>query len=127
MQKYIGKGVYGAIAIGRIAVFKREDLSVEKVCCEDTDAEIKRFENAKNIAIEQLKELYEKASKEVGEVNAQIFEVHMMMLNDSKYNEFIYNIINTKKVNAEYAVTEASDYFSETFLETDDVICRLEV
>lgn len=43
MQKYIGKGVYGAIAIGRIAVFKREDLSVEKVCCEDTDAEIKRF------------------------------------------------------------------------------------
>ena len=51
MQKYIGKGVYGAIAIGRIAVFKREDLSVEKVCCEDTDAEIKRFENAKNIAI----------------------------------------------------------------------------
>ena len=121
MQKYIGKGVYGAIAIGRIAVFKREDLSVEKVCCEDTDAEIKRFENAKNIAIEQLKELYEKASKEVGEVNAQIFEVHMMMLNDSKYNEFIYNIINTKKVNAEYAVTEASDYFSETFLETDDV------
>ena len=62
MQKYIGKGVYGAIAIGRIAVFKREDLSVEKVCGEDTDAEIKRFENAKNIAIEQLKELYEKAS-----------------------------------------------------------------
>lgn len=120
MQKYIGKGVYGAIAIGRIAVFKREDLSVEKVCCEDTDAEIKRFENAKNLAKEQIEKLYEKALKELGEADAQIFEVHMMMLSDGKYNESICNIINKNKVNAEYAVAETSDNYSKMFLAMDD-------
>ena len=47
------------------------------------EAEITRFTDAKETAKEQLKGFYEKAVKEVGEVNAAIFEVHQMMLDDS--------------------------------------------
>lgn len=120
MKKFIGKGVYSAIAIGKISVFKKKDLSVKRVRCEDTEAEKKRVENAKNLAREQIEKLYEKALKEVGEANAQIFEIHMMMLDDDDYNESIGNIIETQKVNAEYAVAVTADNFSEMFSAIDD-------
>ena len=120
MKKYMGKGVYSAIAIGRISVFKKKDLSVKRMRCEDTETEKKRVENAKNLAKEQIGTLYEKALKEVGEANARIFEIHMMMLDDEDYNESIDNIIDTQKVNAEYAVAVTADNFSEMFLAMDD-------
>lgn len=120
MKKYMGKGVYSAIAIGRISIFKKKDLAVKRMRCEDTETEKKRVENAKNLAKEQIGTLYEKALKEVGEANAQIFEIHMMMLDDEDYNESIDNIIDTQKVNAEYAVAVTADNFSEMFLAMDD-------
>lgn len=120
MKKYMGKGVYSAIAIGRISVFKKKDLSVKRIRCEDTETEKKRVENAKNLAKEQIGTLYEKTLKEVGEANARIFEIHMMMLDDEDYNESIDNIIDTQKVNAEYAVAVTADNFSEMFLAMDD-------
>lgn len=120
MKKYMGKGVYSAIAIGRISVFKKKDLAVKRMRCEDTETEKNRVQNAKNLVKEQIGTLYEKALKEVGEANAQIFEIHMMMLDDEDYNESIDNIIDTQKVNAEYAVAVTADNFSEMFLAMDD-------
>ena len=120
MKKYTGKGVYSAIAIGRISVFKKKDLAVKRMRCEDTETEKKRVENAKNLAKGQIGTLYEKTLKEVGEANARIFEIHMMMLDDEDYNESIDNIIDTQKVNAEYAVAVTADNFSEMFLAMDD-------
>lgn len=120
MKKYAGKGVYGAVAIGRILLFKKTDLSVERVHRDDTDTEKKRVKAAKDQAREQIQELYQKALKEVGEANAQIFEIHMMMLDDEDYNESIAHIIDTQKVNAEYAVAVTSDNFSEMFASMDD-------
>lgn len=125
MKKYMGKGVYSAIAIGRISVFKKKDLAVKRMRCEDTETEKKRVENAKNLAKEQIGTLYEKALKEVGEANARIFEIHMMMLDDEDYNESIDNIIDTQKVNAEYAVAVTADNFSEMFLAMDDAYMQV--
>ena len=82
MKKYTGKGVYGAIAIGKVSLFQRQDIQVKRLHIENEEAEIERFEEAKEKAVSQLKEIYEKALVEVGETNAQIFEVHMMMLED---------------------------------------------
>ena len=56
----------------------------------------------------------------MGETNAQIFEIHMMMLEDDDYNESIQNIIDTQKVNAEYAVSITADNFAEMFSAMDD-------
>lgn len=120
MDKYIGKGVYGAVAVGKIQVFKRQDVQVKRHKIEDLDAELARFEAAKEKAIEQLSEIYEKALKEVGEANAQIFEVHMMMVEDDDYNEAIIEMINGQGVNAEYAVAVTADNFAEMFANMDD-------
>lgn len=121
MKRYKGKGVYGAIAIGNIFLFRRQEVSVKRVRAADTEAEKKRVAEAKAHSIEQLKEIYDKALKEVGETNAQIFETHMMMIEDEDYNESIENIIETQQVNAEYAVAVTSDNFATMFSSMDDV------
>ena len=120
MTRYVGKGVYGAVAIGRISKFRKNDAAVQRIRVEDTKAEIARLEKAKSAASEQLGEIYEKALKEVGETNAAIFEIHQMMLEDEDYNEAVCSIIENQQVNAEYAVAVTADNFSEMFSVMDD-------
>ena len=120
MKKFQGKGVYGAIAVGSVSVFKRQEAQVRRVHIDDTAAELERLENAKAQAISQLSEIYEKALKEVGETHAQIFEIHMMMIEDDDYNDSIKSIIETQSVNAEYAVAVTSDNFADMFASMDD-------
>lgn len=115
-----GKGVYGAIALGRITVFKRKEASVKRVRIDDINAEKARLEAAKEKAVSQLQKIYDKALREIGEANAQIFEIHMMMMEDEDYNDSISGIIETQSVNAEYAVAVTADNFAEMFASMDD-------
>ena len=124
MQVYSGKSVFGGIAIGKISVYKKNEHQVKRVRTEDTKGELARYEAAKAAAIEQLQELYQKALKEVGEANAAIFEIHQMMLDDGDYNESVENIIETQKVNAEYAVAVTGDNFAQMFRAMDDDYMR---
>ena len=124
MQVYSGKSVFGDIAIGKISVYRKNEQQVKRVRTEDTKGELARYEAAKAAAIEQLQELYQKALKEVGEANAAIFEIHQMMLDDGDYNESVENIIETQKVNAEYAVAVTGDNFAQMFRAMDDDYMR---
>lgn len=120
MKKFQGKGVYGAVALGKISIFKKADAEVKRVHITDIDNEKTRFEQAKTLAVEQLQEVYDKALKEVGEANAAIFEIHQMMLDDEDYNDSINNIIDSQSVNAEYAVAITADNFADMFAAMDD-------
>ena len=93
MEVYQGKSVFGGIAIGRISVHKKDEQQVKRVKIENPDREIARYRQARQTAMEQLQNLYQKALKEVGEANAAIFEIHQMMLEDDDYKESIENII----------------------------------
>lgn len=106
-----GKGVCGGVAIGRLAVLARRQAAAERRQITDTEGEAARFHAARQKAISQLTELYQKALGEVGEENAAIFEIHQLMLEDLDYIEAIENLIRAEKVNAEYAVqTTAADF-----------------
>lgn len=120
MVEQIGKSVCKGIAIGRIKYITKSEGVVIRTKIDDVEAEKARYEEAKEKAIEQLNALYEKALKEVGEDNAEIFNVHAMMLEDEDYNDSIINIIETQQVNAEYAVATTGDNFSEMFANMDD-------
>ena len=120
MTRYRGKGVYGAVAVGRIRIFRRQDIRVKRVRTEDAQAELLRLSEAKEKALSQLREIYDKALVEVGEANAQIFEIHMMMVEDEDYNEAIEGMIRTQGVNAEYAVAVTADNFADMFRAMED-------
>ena len=120
MQQINGKIAFGGIAIGKIKEVFKENNVVRRVKIDDTQAEISRFRAAKNQATEELKALYDKAVKEVGEANAAIFEVHQMMLEDEDYLDSIRNIIVAQSVNAEFAVATTGDNFARMFADMDD-------
>ena len=119
-----GKSVYSGVAIGSLAIYHKADNQVKREKISDVEAELARFEEARNTAKEQLAGLYEKALKEVGEVNAAIFEVHQMMLDDLDYVESVINMIQSQEVNAEYAVATTGDTLSEVFASMDDDYMR---
>lgn len=120
MVEEIGKAVCKGVAIGRIRFYSKKENEIVRTKIEDADAEKSRYEAAKARAIDELNALYEKALKEVGEDNAEIFNVHAMMLEDEDYNDSVINIIETQLVNAEYAVASTGDNFSEMFAAMDD-------
>lgn len=115
-----GKSVFGGIAIGTISIYQKEDKQVKRYKITDVAAEVARFEDAREKAKEQLAAFYQKAVKEVGEVNAMIFEVHQMMLDDLDYTESITNMIETQQINAEFAVATTGDNFAQMFAAMDD-------
>lgn len=120
MEKYQGKAVFNGVAIGKILIYRKNCTQIIRLHISDTDAEYTRFMEAKNTAVTQLKELYEKAVKEVGEAGAAIFEVHQMMLEDLDYIESIENMIRKQEINAEYAVASTADNFYEMFSAMED-------
>ena len=120
MEMYTGKSIFKGIAIGKILFYQKGEQPVKRVKIEDTAEQIKRYEDARAKAAEQLQGLYEKALKEVGEANAAVFEVHQMMLEDDDYIDSVVNIIETQQVNAEFAVATTGDNFAKMFAEMED-------
>ena len=120
MEMYTGKSIFKGIAIGKILFYQKGEQPVKRVKIEDTAEQIKRYEDARAKAAEQLQGLYEKALKEVGEANAAVFEVHQMMLEDDDYIDSVVNIIETQQVNAEFAVATTGDNFAKMFVEMED-------
>lgn len=124
MNKFVGKGVYGAVAAGRITVLQRRDDAIKRIRTEDTGRERARVAAAMENVKTQLQALYERALREVGESDAQIFDVHRMLLEDAAYSGSIDSIVEDQRVSAEYAVTEAGERLAERFAAMDDAYMR---
>lgn len=120
MVTLTGTGVCGGIAIGTLRFFQRGSQRVLARAVEDPEAEVARYEAARQEALAQLKALYEKALGEVGEADAMIFDIHQMMLEDPDYGDSITGIIRDRRINAEAAVSETSDTFAGMFAAMDD-------
>ena len=123
MLKFIGKGVYSAIAIGKVSVLQKSYTDTTRLKADDKNGEISRLEKAKNEAIAQLQKIYEKALADAGEESAQIFDIHLMMIDDEDYNDAIRDMIE-EGFSAEYAVAETGKSFAATFSGMDDEYMR---
>ncbi|MFI3237789.1 MAG: phosphoenolpyruvate--protein phosphotransferase [Lachnospiraceae bacterium] len=120
MLQFQGKSVCKGITIGKVLVLKKQEVQIVRTHISDVEAELARLEAAKETAIAQISELYKKACDEVGAAEAEIFEMHQMLLMDLDYNDSIENIIRTEEVNAEYAVATTGDNFAAMFAAMDD-------
>ncbi len=124
MEQQQGKKIFGGIAIGRIFIYSQKKMRAE--CRRITDArqEVVRYEEAKEKAVAQLKALYQKVLEETGEAQAQIFEMHAMMLEDVEYNQSVKNRINVNHMNAEAAVASTAEHFCAMFENMEDAYFR---
>ena len=100
MTVFTGKSVYDAAVCGLICILRKPKLSAERMHVDDISTELKRVEAARIVAAEQLQQLYELFLDKIGESNAQIFNIHMMMLEDEDYNGSIEGMIRSEQVNS---------------------------
>ena len=120
MLTITGKPVYGAVSIGPVALFHRNTISTAARVISDPEAEIRRFQAAREEAAAQLGQLYEKALATVGEEDAAIFEIHQMMLEDDEYIEGVETHIREEMLNAEAAVDRTAQELAAMFRGMDD-------
>lgn len=119
------KTIKGTIAnkglvLGKIKVFSDEKINISKEKINDTASEINKLDAAVKKSIDELDKLFEKAKVDAGEEEAQIFEVHKMMIDDIEYQDEIRRNINEEKDSAAYAVSLAEEKFYEIFNSMDD-------
>lgn len=110
-----GKKVAEGIAVGRLTFYKRGKKEIRRIYVEDAKKEVLRFKKACEKAVQEIKELYAEMTREIGEANAAMFEMQLMVLEDVEYIDSVNNIIMNQKFNAEYAVKEATNCFIEKY------------
>ena len=81
MKKGIGLPVFPGVAIGPAVVYRKAQRTLP-VSSGDPALEKAKFTAALDTAREQLTALYEKARAEIGEEQAAIVEVQLLMLDD---------------------------------------------
>ena len=79
-----GKKISEGIAIGKLSFYKRDTKEIRRIYVKDVEKEVMRFQKARQKALQELRDLYDSASKEVGEANAAIFEMQQMILEDQE-------------------------------------------
>ena len=124
MEKFEGTSILEEIAIGKIHYYSKEKQVVQRNRVDDIEAELQRYEAAKEKVLGQLHELYEKARKEAGEDSAAVFDVYAMILAGAQFNASIRSAIESQNLNAEYAVAVAGDDLAKMFETMDDEYFR---
>ncbi len=115
-----GKSVSTGIAIGKIFYFQRNTYHIPEYTITDIESELKRLDNALNSSREKMQRLHQEAIKKVGKSQSLIFQIHQMILEDSKYYGHAREIIQEQHKNCEFAVKATGEYVAGIFRSMDD-------
>lgn len=118
MKQGNGLPVFSGVAIGNAVVY-RKAVSAAPLSCGDPAQEQAKFDAARETARQQLTALYEKAKAEIGEEQAAIIEVQMLMLEDLDYLEAVAAAIESGAAAADAALNSGEE-FAEIFAAMDD-------
>ncbi len=120
----VGKNASQGIAIGKALILGKQDLKIEEGHATDIDREIERFKTAVNDSKSEISLLHETVLANLGPDKAQIFEAHLMMIEDPELTEGIETLIRTDKIKATKAVKTVADQFITMFQAMDNEYMR---
>lgn len=103
------------IAAAKAYMLVQPDLSFSETSIDDPEAEIKRLDDAVEASKSELELIKQKATENLGEEEAQVFEAHLTILADPELLGQIKDKIKNDKVNAEAALKSVTDMFIEMF------------
>ena len=120
------KGIAGSegIGIGKVVLIEEHDLTVEKKSVTDTDAELKRLQDAIEKFVSITNEMADKMAKTVGEQDADILRGHIQMLQDPMIEEQISALMISEKISAEMALEQVLDQTAEMFATVPDELIQ---
>jgi len=110
-----GIAASSGIAICKALVINETDYTIERRSIVDIEAELKSLHATLLASKEEIKKLKEITLNKLGPSKAEIFEAHLMMLEDPELIGSIEGKIKDEGINAEYAVKITVDMFVAIF------------
>ena len=115
-----GIGASSGIALAKALVVKNEELVISKRVIEDVEQELNKFNKAVALSKKDLEDMKDKVAKEIGESEAEIFEMHIMLLEDHGFNQKVIDKIISDKCNADFALHEIKEQYVQMFESMDN-------
>lgn len=119
------KGIAGSAGygVGKVVIISDAKPEYENRTITDTDAEIKRYDDAVAAFTEKTHAMAEAMKESVGEHNAEILEGHILLLTDPGMDEITKGAIMSGTC-AEAAFESTCDMFAGMFQMADDELTR---
>lgn len=123
---YNGVPASGGIAIGPAFLYHPQGLTASRrnLRTEDVQGELERYQNSILKSRDQIAEIEEKMKAKLGEEHAAIFQAHQVVLDDPLFMEEIPQAIQTRRLNAEFLLSEALEKFKTVMTSLDDSYFR---
>lgn len=121
---YKGTGASPGIALGKALVIEHSELNIEKKNIENVEAEVEKLQVAVEESKKELEQVKERAKVELGEHEAEIFEAHLLVLQDPELIDQTIAKIRDEKVNADFALNEVKEMFVSIFESMDNEYMR---
>ncbi|MBN1586958.1 MAG: phosphoenolpyruvate--protein phosphotransferase [Candidatus Omnitrophica bacterium] len=122
------KGIPAApgIAAGKLVVLKRADYVVHRreIAQADLNPEIERFRQALSNTHTEIQEIYNKVGSEIGDAESQIFQAHLLLLDDQIFIEEIVGRIRQERLSAEYVLSDVLQQYVSAFSRIDDAYLK---
>ncbi|WP_369310698.1 phosphoenolpyruvate-protein phosphotransferase PtsI [Providencia rettgeri] len=109
-------------AFGQALILKEDPIvvSTKKIADDQVEKEIQRFIEGRNKSAEQLSLIKEKAEKNLGAEKAEIFEGHIMLLEDEELEQEIISLIKSDKKTADAAAYSVIEDQAQALESLDD-------
>jgi len=119
-----GIGVSPGIAIGPALAFDAQTLDIPKYKVNNTEAELERFDAAVVQVREELDRLHLETSQELGKRHADIFQAHLMLLDDVTIREEIRDRLRSERLNVEFLLDDLTTRYAKTLETAADIRFR---
>ncbi len=120
--KLKGIGASPGIVLGNVLIYEEADLSYQskKIDSDSISAEKEKLEQAICKSAEQLEKIYEQALKKLGEEEAEVFQAHLMILQDPEIKNKSFDLIEKDLVTAVEAIDKVTKEYAEIFRSMDN-------
>ncbi|MGB7747571.1 MAG: phosphoenolpyruvate--protein phosphotransferase [Verrucomicrobiia bacterium] len=121
-----GIAVSDGVCRGKILVLHRARhiIARREITADETAGETGRFEKALVQTRQQIQEVQRKVVENLGAKEADIFEAHLLMLEDHALVGEVMRLIKEEKFNAEFAFHTVAERYSEALLAANDEYLR---
>lgn len=115
MANILGIAASSGIAIAKAFRLEHPEYEITKRSISDTDAELAKLDSALEVSKTELEAIKERTLQEMGAKKAEIFESHLLILNDPELISPVKDKISMEMVNAEFALNEVAAQFVTMF------------
>ncbi|MBA2939405.1 phosphoenolpyruvate--protein phosphotransferase [Paenibacillus sp. CGMCC 1.16610] len=123
-KRLTGIAASPGIALAKAFRLNKEQFEPEAVEVADKDQEVLRFSKAVEETKQELEELKDLTEQRMGAAKAEIFEAHLMLLEDPDYIDAIIDSIKDESMNAEFKLHEVASSFIEVLSSMDNELLR---